>query len=84
MMSPENITALLSSGLAVGLIVVGVLFFTGALWPWWTERDAEERQRRYEIAIREQNVDEAIAANVALIARTLNKPIVVEVTEKGV
>jgi len=44
-------------GLAVALIIIGVLFGIFKVWPWWTKRveaaDAEE-QRRYEEKQREE------------------------------
>ena len=77
----EVILTVFSSLFATGLIGVGVYWATSSVWPWFAERDAEERERRYTLAQSSTTTQEAMALALASVAESLNKPLSVSIVE---
>lgn len=63
-MAPEVIAGLISDGLGVGLVVVGVWFGINKFWPYYVLRDTEERKRAASNDIALANALQAIAAAI--------------------
>ena len=57
-------------GLAVGIFRVGK-FASSEVWPWWTSRDHEERERQHEQELRRGDASSAMAAHLSVIAHTM-------------
>jgi hypothetical protein len=73
-----DLDLLLNQGLAIFLIVGGGLFAVSQIWPYIRDRDVEERQRGYALALNHATADQNIAASLDRIAHRLEKPILIE------
>jgi len=63
-MAPEVIAGLISDGLGVGLVVVGVWFGVNKIWPYYVLRDTEQRKSAASNDIALANALQAIAAAI--------------------
>ncbi len=78
----EAILAAFTSAGAIGLIAVGVYWATNSVWPWFAERDAQERERRYVLAQSSTTTQEAMALALASVAESLANPLHVRIIDK--
>ncbi len=78
----EVLLTVFSSLFATGLIGVGVYWATSSAWPWFAERDAQERERRFTLAQSSTTTQEAMALALASVAESLANPIRVSIIEK--
>jgi hypothetical protein len=69
------VLSLVSQGTAIFLVVGGAVFIAWRVWPWWCARDSEERQRRHELLLSQQSIDQSNAVTLAAIAHGVSNPI---------
>lgn len=80
-MTMDTTLAVLSQGTAIGVLVGAGWFIAFRVWPWWDERDDEERQRRHELRLKSSGTDEAIALALSSINYAVTNPIAVVLVE---
>lgn len=81
-MELQDVMQVLSVGTSTGLVVWGLYMVTVKLWPWWVQRDTEERQRKYEQSVSASNAQSDLAtalyenaASRAVFARSMENVI---------
>jgi len=67
----DNVLALTNASLGVGLVLVGVWFVIAHVWPWWTNRDEQQRDRDYQQAKAQIEASLALAGGLEAIAMVL-------------
>ncbi|MCK4958109.1 MAG: hypothetical protein KAT00_01890 [Planctomycetes bacterium] len=82
-MEITTIAELLQVALPTGLITVGIWWGSSQGWPYWKERDAEERARRHEQRIATGTSQQAMATHLAVIANVLANPVRVVIGDDG-
>jgi len=68
-----------SQALGIFLVVSGAWFAGWRIWPWFEERDGEQRARHYELEKQANQTQEAIGAAINAIAFSLTNPIRVDI-----
>jgi hypothetical protein len=71
----------LSQGTAIAVLAGVGWFIAFRAWPYFCERDAQERERRYDLALRDNRTEEAIALSLSKIEYGLTNPIAVVLVE---
>jgi len=70
-MTFETGLSILSQGTAIGVLVGVGWFVAFRIWPWWEERDTEERQRQHERRLAEIQTDGYTASALSALAEAV-------------
>lgn len=78
-MIDSGLAELIQTTTPVGLIIVGVWFGLAEAWPYWKQRDAEQRERKQELERQQLETEGLMASAISLVANHLEQPIKVVV-----